>query len=455
MNYKAVLTTVGRNIINAAYNAGETVTISTIELGDGGGIDVEVDSSATHLVNSFGEQDIQKGKATDAAISVLARVNDEFDGNVVREFGLKDEDGNLIIYANHPASEIVAGQPLPLEIGCDIYIENAAVVRVAVTDVIGGAFPINATLALNVNDELYIDENGASWLRSGVTLSNVDDYPLATQTMVDSNVIESYRLTNGTTIDYTTIEGALDSSAISIASNRYNSEIFFTLTGFFTPKAIKHSFIDNSNTASDVTAFSMTSSTDYLYVQATSDGTAGIVEYANGVATGVTIPTSRLYTDLAYAGQDDNGPWFYGLLDSTLFKITATEESEAFALPALASPSSYQGVAHMPGSDSVELLSTIYVSGHHPEVTSVTLESGDVISNVEITNTEDDEWTYCDAIYYDLTSGSLYVAVDTGSTPRNPTFYKATPAYVEEPRVGLEDASEDMNTRLPIYVRIA
>ncbi|EOW2077576.1 phage tail protein [Vibrio mimicus] len=201
MNYKAVLTNVGLDIINAAYNAGKTVTLATIELGDGGGSDITPTPDATSLVGSFGSQPITKGRSTNAAISILVRVDSKFDGNVVREFGLRDSDGNLIIYANHPASEVVAGQPLPLEIGCDMYIENASAVNIVVdTACVSSAFPVNATLALKADDALYVDENGAQWLRSGVTLTNVEDYPLATVTEIPeiesiySNIVDTSAL---------------------------------------------------------------------------------------------------------------------------------------------------------------------------------------------------------------------------------------------------------------------
>ncbi len=453
MNYKAVLTTIGRNIINAAYNAGETVTISTIELGDGGGIDVEVDSSATHLVNSFGEQDIQKGKATDAAISVLARVNDEFDGNVVREFGLKDEDGNLIIYANHPASEIVAGQPLPLEIGCDMYIENAAVVRVAVTDVIAGAFPVNATLALNVNDELYIDENGASWLRSGVTLSNVDDYPLATVSEVSK--LAAYALENAELIAKT----ADMTGNIRAISERYDDTLWFDESGW-SNRLWRYDMSLLTGEHFTVSSNCLTSSASHVYtVLATS-----ITEYdLTGTATGRVITIANNYSYLAYAGDDENGPTFYGLKGGVdIYYITSAGES--LVTTKVWSGVTIYGIAHAPGSSTIEALVA------DADRTVFTIKSVDIATGDDISSHDVDMSVYDDvgavrvggvttALYKFNTAEASSQLQMTGA--RNVTdelwswTFDVAPVYDIEQFVGLSNECVDPSTGLPIYIRIA
>ncbi len=457
MNYKAVLTDTGRNIINAAYAAGETVTISKIELGDGGGIDVEVDSNATHLVNSFGEQAIQKGRATNAAISVLTRVSDEFDGHIVREFGLRDEDGNLIIYANHPASEIVAGQPLPLEIGCDMYIENAAVVRVAVTNVIGGSFPVNATLALNVNDELYFDENGAQWLRSGVTLSNVDDYPLATVTEIPekeilfSNSIDTSTLPEGMQDVTETAEHYVASTSngyFVILSKEDGALIEVTpqITGPHITQDIAYSEIDNN----------------IYYVTDLDDGNIGRATEADiraGTTTGetaLTLPNGDTTWHMTINGSNV-------IYVDRLSKAICLTDTTGSVSKVLIDSSSYTGndiasfgdmlYTTSQGGGNVYFLSAYSLSALLDGTSSEPLwrkDIGEIISHatsVGLVATAENEF------FAVIKNATAIRSV----TIRNDDAFEAVKFKVNDAQnyIGLPDASIDSVTGLPIYIRIA
>ncbi|MFP7606967.1 phage tail-collar fiber domain-containing protein [Serratia quinivorans] len=100
-----ILTAVGAEAIEAAYQAGEVVTIPIVAFGDGGGASVTPDPAVTKLVNKFGDVPFTQGESGSGMIAGQAVINArEHPGKVVREFGLMSSAGVLIAYGAYPDS---------------------------------------------------------------------------------------------------------------------------------------------------------------------------------------------------------------------------------------------------------------------------------------------------------------------------------------------------------------
>lgn len=98
-----ILTAVGAEAIEAAYQAGEVVTIPIVAFGDGGGASVIPDPAVTKLVNKFGDVPFTQGESGSGMIAGQAVINArEHPGKVVREFGLMSSAGVLIAYGAYP-----------------------------------------------------------------------------------------------------------------------------------------------------------------------------------------------------------------------------------------------------------------------------------------------------------------------------------------------------------------
>ncbi|MDT0208945.1 phage tail-collar fiber domain-containing protein, partial [Serratia marcescens] len=98
-----ILTAVGAEAIEAAYQAGEVVTIPIVVFGDGGGASVTPDPAVTKLVNKFGDVPFTQGESGSGMIAGQAVINArKHPGKVVREFGLMSSAGVLIAYGAYP-----------------------------------------------------------------------------------------------------------------------------------------------------------------------------------------------------------------------------------------------------------------------------------------------------------------------------------------------------------------
>lgn len=98
-----ILTAVGAEAIEKAYQAGEVVTIPIVAFGDGGGSSVTADPAVTDLVNKFGDVPFTQGESGSGMIAGQAVINArDYPGKVVREFGLMSSAGVLIAYGAYP-----------------------------------------------------------------------------------------------------------------------------------------------------------------------------------------------------------------------------------------------------------------------------------------------------------------------------------------------------------------
>ena len=98
-----ILTAVGAEAIETAYQAGEVVTIPIVAFGDGGGVSVTPDPAVTKLVNKFGDVPFTQGESGSGMIAGQAVINArDYPGKVVREFGLMSSAGVLIAYGAYP-----------------------------------------------------------------------------------------------------------------------------------------------------------------------------------------------------------------------------------------------------------------------------------------------------------------------------------------------------------------
>ncbi|MBY7810630.1 phage tail protein [Vibrio fluvialis] len=134
----AVVTDIGKAKLDAAYQAGEKVIISQMALGNSNLAYVVPDPAFTELVNEFGRQDINEGNTTDSWINALVYVDSQqFAGESILEFGLYDDEGDLIVYSSYTPSVVPAvGQDyIQLEIECSVDLYNASAVTIEVTPI--------------------------------------------------------------------------------------------------------------------------------------------------------------------------------------------------------------------------------------------------------------------------------------------------------------------------------
>ncbi|MGX9458515.1 phage tail-collar fiber domain-containing protein [Photobacterium damselae subsp. damselae] len=138
-DYYAIVTTKGQDLINKAYNEGKVVNLVDMAIGDSNGSYVTPDPSFTALAHEFGRQPLEAGEVYDAAISAAITVKPDYAGNTVREFGLYDDAGNLIIYGSYPESLIIdnsGSSYMQLKITVNMYIVNASAVNIIVNPTI-------------------------------------------------------------------------------------------------------------------------------------------------------------------------------------------------------------------------------------------------------------------------------------------------------------------------------
>lgn len=107
------LTVAGAAEIEAAYQAGEVVTIQAVAIGDGGGqtLPSTADELAamTALAGEFGREPFSSGTTTEGFISGQVVIDCKtYPGETLRELGLVSESGTLIAYGLYPDTYLPA-----------------------------------------------------------------------------------------------------------------------------------------------------------------------------------------------------------------------------------------------------------------------------------------------------------------------------------------------------------
>lgn len=134
----AVLTHVGMAKLDAAYQAGTKVNIVEMALGNSNLEYVTPDPTFTQLVNEFGRQVINEGNTTESWINALVYIDSaRFAGESILEFGLYDDEGDLIVYSSYTPSLVPSLEQayIQLEIECSVDLYNASVVTIEVTPI--------------------------------------------------------------------------------------------------------------------------------------------------------------------------------------------------------------------------------------------------------------------------------------------------------------------------------
>ena len=107
------LTTAGAAEIEAAYQAGEVVHITSVLIGDGGGVTLPTDpddlAAVTALFGQFGRETFDSDSSNEGVISGQIVINcRDYPGKTLREAGLVSAKGTLIAYGVYPATYLPA-----------------------------------------------------------------------------------------------------------------------------------------------------------------------------------------------------------------------------------------------------------------------------------------------------------------------------------------------------------
>lgn len=107
------LTTAGAAEIEAAYQAGEVVHITSVLIGDGGGVTVPTDpddlAAVTALFGQFGRETFDSDSSNEGVISGQIVINcRDYPDKTLREAGLVSAKGTLIAYGVYPATYLPA-----------------------------------------------------------------------------------------------------------------------------------------------------------------------------------------------------------------------------------------------------------------------------------------------------------------------------------------------------------
>lgn len=139
MSYKTYLTTIGAEQIAQSQIDGSIPAWSQMTLGDGGGAEVTASSKVTELVNpvyTAGLNTLARDDEDSATVVATMILPADVGGFTIREAGILDTDGNLVVYANLPETEkSTDGAPSTLTIRLRVQIgENAEVSFTADSD---------------------------------------------------------------------------------------------------------------------------------------------------------------------------------------------------------------------------------------------------------------------------------------------------------------------------------
>ncbi|EHC7288001.1 hypothetical protein JS475_001453 [Vibrio parahaemolyticus] len=157
-DYFSYVTNLGINKIEAAYNAGETINLIEMAIGDSNGAYVEPDASFTNLVNEFARVALNDASTDGHLIHVISYINPtaETAEQTLREYGIYDDEGDMIIYGAYPESLIPSldsAEYLQLEVENITELENADVVNVTVSPIVPYATETEAGIAKIINDD--------------------------------------------------------------------------------------------------------------------------------------------------------------------------------------------------------------------------------------------------------------------------------------------------------------
>ncbi|MFA0630280.1 phage tail protein, partial [Vibrio sp. 10N.222.49.A3] len=159
--YYMVVTDLGLSLIEDAYNSGTKVNLVAMALGDSNGIYVQPDTSFTSLVNEFGRVDIHEGNSDEYLINVISYVGLPHAGETVREFGLYDDNDNLIAYGAYPESlvpDVDSSEYIQIEIEARIDLTNASAVTITVNPIYAYATEDEAGIAKIIKEEDVSDD---------------------------------------------------------------------------------------------------------------------------------------------------------------------------------------------------------------------------------------------------------------------------------------------------------
>lgn len=139
-NFFAYVTFVGLDKIESAYNNSEKVNLVEMAIGDSGGVYVEPDPQFTSLVNEFGRVPIHESSVQGTLIHIISYIQStvETQGKTLREYGIYDDEGDLIIYGSYADSLIPSvenAEYLQLEIESITDLVNADSVTVTVNPI--------------------------------------------------------------------------------------------------------------------------------------------------------------------------------------------------------------------------------------------------------------------------------------------------------------------------------
>ncbi|WP_031410608.1 phage tail-collar fiber domain-containing protein [Vibrio parahaemolyticus] len=158
MTYFSYVTDLGISKIEAAYNAGETINLIEMAIGDSNGAYVEPNSAFTELVNEFARVALNEASTDGHLIHVISYIQPtaETAEKTLREYGIYDDEGDMIIYGAYPESlipSLASAEHLQLEVENITELENADVVNVTVSPIVPHATETEAGIAKIINDD--------------------------------------------------------------------------------------------------------------------------------------------------------------------------------------------------------------------------------------------------------------------------------------------------------------
>ena len=106
-NFRSVLTAVGEAKVAASIAGGPDIQIVEIAVGDRGGEPVDVSAVVTSLVNEVHRGDaisLRRSATNESVVIAELAIPHEVGGFTVREVGLIDADGDLLVYGSFPES---------------------------------------------------------------------------------------------------------------------------------------------------------------------------------------------------------------------------------------------------------------------------------------------------------------------------------------------------------------
>jgi len=184
MSYGLVLTTAGAAAIEAAYQAGKTVTIASVALGDGGGAALPTTpgdmAGKTQLAGQFGAEVFSAADRDEGMISGKTVIPcASYPGKILREVGLMSDSGTLIAYGIYPDTYLPAQTDSVIKeiiLTLVLALTHAESVTLLVD-------PNTAILTQDAGDARYLkqdsnlaDVNSTEDARKNIGLGNVGNY---------------------------------------------------------------------------------------------------------------------------------------------------------------------------------------------------------------------------------------------------------------------------------------